>query len=121
LSENSSPLLTSSQFLYLLDQQDLDFFWSPAPNDETPSHIHSMSSANCEEISDSQLLDFVQQIEIPPHVEKDSMDLSNYDDEVGDSQLLNFAQQFEFSAHATSTVDIGSEIADVRGGELPYK
>jgi hypothetical protein len=43
---------------------------------------HSMSPSNCDEISDSQLLDFVQQIEIPPHVEKElehSMDLSNYD------------------------------------------
>ena len=77
----TSPLLSSSQFVYLLEQQnaspnppmEVDFFWTPiqpvrlndrfsliAPDDVVP-----------EGISDSQLLTFAEQIEIPPHILRD--------------------------------------------------
>jgi hypothetical protein len=102
-SSSSSPLFTSSQFLYLLNQQsspseqtlDLDFFWTPlqaiplnerfsviTPNDEIPDSI-----------TDAELVTFAEQIE------RELEQSMSYEDGISDSQLVNFAEQIEIPPH----------------------
>jgi hypothetical protein len=61
---------------------------------------HSMSYED--EISDSQLVNFVEQIEIPPHVEREFEHSMSADDN-GNSEIMHLSrQQLELSGFLSS-------------------
>lgn len=95
-SSQISDLLTSSQIHYLMMQEevpteilDLDFFWRPNNDMSQSEPQHSDENDTLvDEVSDSQLVAFVNQYQQPE--ESDPMA-----DGISDSQIAAFAHQEE--------------------------